>query len=570
MPQTKATAASRQANYAMESTRKMAAFLDSIQQQQEDGADSRAVFDSVKNGTYETSPPEAVDRLMGMFPAGHEHRVLDSITAGISEYTERHGVAPTADLVEAAVQQGMSARRGINSDGRVLDDVTASSSSEHSANLSLQSNRAIVAIMSAIAEAIPFAGYLPVDIGSNQAKLAILSHVSGSTYGDYATGAIMDGTSVGDVFASSQRQALINAAGGTMPALPAAFAFTATNLTGASAGFCDPAGTAVPVLRGRTVVYVAGIPVTTEARTTSGSATLSGTVVLSGTSYTITGTINPDNGVGAISAITPALPAGTEMTVQAFVDLEKSPALIPSMIVRADTWDLFANPWRIKTNATIDSSTQLRQELGLDAQSEALMALRTQVAMERHYQALAYVKSLGANISATHDFRFTSEHDFKSRAQMWVDFSSTMGVVDQRMAEITMDHGVTHLYVGKFVAAQMMGLPADIFTPSGIVARPGVYRVGRLFGKYEVYYSPKRVTEAADGSTSQIVAVGRSSQPGRCPVILGDAVAPTFMPLALNADFVSQSGMYARDFTQVNPHVPSALGCALINLTNLK
>jgi len=40
-----------------------------------------------------------------------------------------------------------------------------------------------VAILSAIAEAIPFASYLPVDIASNQAKLAILSDDMGSQHG---------------------------------------------------------------------------------------------------------------------------------------------------------------------------------------------------------------------------------------------------------------------------------------------------------------------------------------------------------------------------------------------------
>ena len=133
-----------------------------------------------------------------------------------------------------------------------------------------------------------------------------------------------------------------------------------------------------------------------------------------------------------------------------------------------------------------------------------------------------------------------------------------------------MDHGITHLYVPAFIAANMQGLPSDIFESSGIAARPGIYRVGRLFGKYEVYYSPKVASQATDMTTASIVAVGRSSQVARCPVVLGDAVSPTFLNLNMQSDLRAQAAMYARDFTAVNPHEPSALGCARINVTNLK
>ena len=67
---------------------------------------------------------------------------------------------------------------------------------------------------------------------------------------------------------------------------------------------------------------------------------------------------------------------------------------------------------------------------------------------------------------------------------------------------------------------------------------------------------------------SDIIAIGRSSQVARCPIVLGDAVAPTFLPLARQSDLVDQSAMYARDFTVVNPHQPSALGCAIITVLN--
>ena len=108
-----------------------------------------------------------------------------------------------------------------------------------------------------------------------------------------------------------------------------------------------------------------------------------------------------------------------------------------------------------------------------------------------------------------------------------------------------------------------------MFVPSGVAARAGVYRIGRLFGKYDCYYSPKVVSQATDRTTAKVLAVGRSTNVARCPIVLGDAVAPTFLDLNMNDDLKAQQALYSRDFTKVNPHQPSALGCALINITNL-
>ena len=110
-----------------------------------------------------------------------------------------------------------------------------------------------------------------------------------------------------------------------------------------------------------------------------------------------------------------------------------------------------------------------------------------------------------------------------------------------------------------------MGLSA--FEPSGISARPGIYRLGRLFKKYDVYYTPKLLNETE--SSAQILCIGRAPDVARNPIVLGEAVAPSVMPLGLNADLRQGAGFYARNFTCVNPHDPSAHGFALLNVTNL-
>lgn len=550
------------AQYSTQGARQVEAFLDAVIHPMIDAgtASGAQILDQVRNESGAQLPP-MLDQIMGLVPAGQDTKILDAVATGVRKFHAEHGVAPTADLVEAAIQQGRSALFGVSNDGRVLDSAT---SNAHDPG-SLQPNRAVVAILSAIAEAIPFASYLPVDIASNEGKLAILSHQAGSNYGDYSLGSIMDGVSVGDNYTSSSRMVRIEHGPGSGPYTSR---FSVRNLAG-DPGFCDPAADGVPVLRGRTIVYVNGKRAAMD--TLNGSAPnspISGSVRIDGVDHAISGHVTVASGAVSISA-TPDFPAGAQVTMQGFVDYETAPALIPSVIVRADTYSLFANPWRVMTGISIDAQTQIRNELGIDANSEALMAIRAQMAMERHYQALRFASDLGMNNQVAYNFDFAAQKGEKVRAQIWQDFQSVLGTADQRMANLTMDHGITHLYVGAYVAAQLQALPADLFVSSGITARPSIYRVGRLFGKYEVYYSPKVVTEAADYSSATMIAVGRSSQVARCPVVLGDAVSPTFLSLATQSDLRSQAAMYARDFTVVNPHEPSALGCARINVSNL-
>ncbi|MBC7621247.1 MAG: hypothetical protein H7293_20060 [Candidatus Saccharibacteria bacterium] len=550
--------------YSTLSTQDVASFLESTQSLIKSGQETRAVLDSVRaqveNGTG-TVMPKMLGELLGSMTEKDEVRVLDAVTEGVSAFHDSHGVMPTADVVEAAIQQGMSAFKGIDQRGNILDSAT---SNRHD-QISLQPNRAVVAILTAIAEAIPFASYLPVDIASNQSKLAIVSHLADSLYGDYVKGGLMDGIAAGDVYTSSQRMAKFDITG----TQPFNTKIAQTNLT-ATPGYCDPAGTGIPVLRGRTIIFVNGVPVGTDSASgAAANSPLSLTASIGVTSYAIAGFVTVATGVVQLTTVSPTFPVGTEVIAQGFVDYEAAPALIPNVIVRADVYDIFANPWRVKTGISIDAQGQIRNELGLDANSEALMAIRTQMAMERHYQSLRMAWNLGYNNQVSYDFQYSTQILQKTRSQIWQDFASVIANADQKMANDTMDHGITHLYVPAFVAAQMQSLPSELFVSSGIAARPGIYRVGRLFGKYEVYYSPKVVTQATNLTTATILAVGRSSQVARCPIVLGDAVSPTFLPLAMGSDLVAGSAMYARDFTVANPHLPSALGCARINITNL-
>lgn len=530
--------------------------------------DSAAADDFLTNATNQSTGikvPEKLQVTLDEVDDKTASAISRALLDGASIYERAHGLSVPPDVLNQAIHLAFattdSARRKM---GMRLD----SASSEHADNLSLQANRAVVAILATLTEAIPFAHYLPADISSNEAKLAIMTHQAGDTYGRYAAGALMDGGFSGDTYISSSREhkCEIVSDGEVDPAPTGAITgkITAVQDTDET---CDPAADEVKLLRGRAIVYVEGQVAAREVSSSgTGTSAVSGQVVIGSTTHQIGGTINPDTGAIALTA-SPAIPFGTNVVVESFIDYERAPELTPEIITAVETFPLWAKPWRVTTTQTIDSRTQMANELGLDPYSEGVLGIQSQFANERHYEVLRKAQRLAGLNTASFDFAWATQGDYKSRSDVWRDFNAILGAVSQAMALATMNHGVTHLYVGANVAAQMQGLPLDIWSPSGVMERPGIYRLGRLFGRYDVYYSPKVVTEGAD--SANILCVGRATDVTRNPFVLGDAVPPTVVPLATNADLKSGAGFYARNFTAVNPHGPSSLGCASIAVTNL-
>jgi len=547
-----------QREYFNAKTAEVSQFVDGFREQ----AAREGTFDSAAAASFRADSGVAVpEKLQAVLDeAGNEAgKIEKAIYDGINIYEAAHGVGVPADVVESAIHAAHCNTHDVRK--KIMLD---SATSLHHDQLSLQPNRAVVSILSIFAEAIPFAHYLPADIGSNQAKLAIMSHKAGSTFGAYAQNGLMDGINSGGVYISSTRSDSVTGDG------------TATTLAGkitavqTSDDECDINAGDLKLLRGRTQVFINGLPVAGEAPNASGSgnSAISGSVTLGSTTYTLSGFVNTDTGVTSLVS-SPALPNNTKATFIGFIDFEANPSLTPSIISAVDVYDLYAKAWRAKARHSIDSRYQMSNELGLDPYGESIITMQGQFSNERHYEALIRGRRIGAGNgnTATFDLAYAGRSTQLVRAQMWQDFSYPLAMVSQQMAIDTMAYGISHLYVGKRVAAQLLGLPSTIFQPSGIAPRAGIYRLGRLFGQYDVYFTPKGLNETT--TTAEVLCVGRAADVARNPIVLGDAVPPTVLPLAIGDDMSNGAAFYARNFTEVNPHLASAKGFALITITGM-
>jgi hypothetical protein len=221
------------------------------------------------------------------------------------------------------------------------------------------------------------------------------------------------------------------------------------------------------------------------------------------------------------------------------------------------------------TELTIDTQGQVRNEMNLDPASNSLFSLRTQITNEQHYHALQLGLMISANNRLVHDFNLAAQFAAKNVSEIFGDVEQTLFVLDQQMINDTLDHGITHIYVGEQLGGIIAGLPSTMFEKSGVPSRAGIYRIGRLFNKYEVYYTPKIVTGDKALGTATMLCVGRSNDVGRSPIVMGDSVAPTFIPLATNSDLIMKQAYYQRSFLQLNKHMASAKGFARVEFINL-
>jgi hypothetical protein len=483
-----------------------------------------------------------------------ETLVMKAVLDGVNAYTAEHGSEPTADMVLAAFHQAHSTTREYRRQIK-LDDVSATSG--HSDNTSMQPNRAVTAIMGAMSEAIPVANYLPFDIGSNEAKLIVVQHVAGSNAGTFKQNDSLDGLQSGNPYLSSSRTIKLDEDGECR--------FTSEMEDYET---CDQDAAAVPLLAGRTIIYVMGLPVAHEVSFGGATSQLGGSFRIGSTDYNVSGIVKPALGEVAVT-FTPALPANTIAHAEGFIDLELRPALTPLVAVQALKYSFFANPWRASTTVSIDSATQFANEVGISPETETALAIRNQFGNERHALVLRQAERLGLWNTGTYQFNWAAFGQQKTRGQIAQDIVAALYPLEQKMANMTMDHGITHLYVDEVMASTFLCCDATVFVPSGIAARPTIYRLGRLLGKYEVYVNPqaRKSTDSAD--VSKIVCVGRSTQAGRNPFVLGDAVAPVAVPIATGQDMNRNAGFYARNFTAVNKHAPSAMGCAILTVTGL-
>ena len=158
-----------------------------------------------------TTVATPLDDLYGKLGEGFHQDVFDSVIHGMSVYQREHGCDAPADIIQQALHNATTSQMALKDLKIRLD----SASESHMDSYSLQPNRAIVSIMAAFAETLPFAGYFPADIQSNEARSLILNNRAKTGWGGYTANGSVDGTSNGNPYVMPNRLVALTTANQT-------------------------------------------------------------------------------------------------------------------------------------------------------------------------------------------------------------------------------------------------------------------------------------------------------------------------------------------------------------------
>lgn len=542
-------------------------FLDAFSAEKKGGA----AFDDASS--VWTGAPDEVRELTDIMGADLDKAVQKTVYASgrallaaamdsaAKQFAKEHGRPMGGAVFDSAIRNALnSISKAHLQKAGVPVDATMDNVSSTASGGALIANRAVVAFYESAVDIIPFAGLIPMSDGM-KGQILVVQHEAASKAGAYQPNQSLDGILGGRPFMSAVRS--VKAEG---------------NLTTHTAKitYADGDSEGSPVLSSGLEVYVNGFPaggVPTDTPRGEAQAQISGSVVLPNGSggeqrHTVSGSLTAATGDVSLT-FNPALPSGATVFVNGILDYEhekmkdKRPMVqtsVRSYVFRAE----FASGI---SRLTPEARTQLAVEARLDAEAEGMQVLRQQHAAEKHRFALQSMYRVAENFKQTVNMNAPTRQDERDRVSMWKDVFFALTQADVEMLERTNAFGIGVLYVGAKGRAELSALPEEIFQRSGIPTRPGIYRLGRLFGQFEVYYAPQLLKETAN--SIEMLAIGRSDQVGLNPYVTGDVVGATFMRLGVDANLREGAGYFYAGAARVNPHQKAACGAALIAVTGL-
>lgn len=495
----------------------------------------------------------AVDSNVGM------SQIYSAVLDGAMDYQKQHGSLPDASIIAAALNQAET----------VLDDATTSAEGNslgHSTTAFVPM-APIVAIRTLIATSIPFAHQISADRQSGEGSVIIVSHQAATDTGMYKDGSSLNGLAGGFTYISPERTHKLTSGDNTT--------FTGkVTLTQTAFDECDQSGEVIPLYPNTAQVLVNGLIEATFAGT-GNKETASAIVELGGETYTLSATNDLSTGEFSVK-FDKALPENTDVTVIGYLNVESQAFKdrTPSVKVDGKKYPFKARNYRANVVVTPEAARQFADEIGIDPAFEGTFAIRNQFAQETLFGLLHNLGKIGSRYhNEQYDFAWATQGNEKTMATIAEDFIGKLEAMSKEMAKRNGSHGISHIYVGERLASGITSLGDRYFESSGLTARGGVYRLGRLKGlNADVYYTPKGIgNEKAEAKSERALLIGaNAANPAFNPVIIGEVSAPNVEPInPTSKDPEKGYWVTGRRIVTQNPVKQYASSVAVLNCINL-
>ncbi|EHK0700001.1 hypothetical protein ICL29_004007 [Salmonella enterica] len=347
-----------------------------------------------------------------------------------------------------------------------------------------------------------------IPVTRDQSDIYEIINVAGSSFGSYAAGDKLDMQSVGVYSQLRRRYVLVASADGSTKT----FTFK----------MADFEGQAVPIRKGRSNIYVNRI----KSSVDNGAGTLLHTFVNAvGQQITITGSLNYNSGVIDLS-FSNAPDEGTEIAIEAEINIEAAPELIPLINNEMAKYTLFPSQYVIAAEHTVQAAYEAQREFGIDLGSLQFRTLKDYLAHEQDMLRLRIMVWRTLHTDAF-DIALPNNQDFNVWATI---IKGKFQTVYRDIIERVKSSGSQGMFAGADAASFFKQLPPSFFQPAEDYSQtPYVHYIGTLWNNVKVFEVPVGVCEnmakeGIDFTAMDVLCYVRDENPGKAGFVTGDAV----------------------------------------------
>lgn len=264
--------------------------------------------------------------------------------------------------------------------------------------------------------------------------------------------------------------------------------------------------------------------------------------------------VDYDKGTIAVTFIE-APAAGTELTAQVEINIEKAPELIPVINQTMRSYSVSPSQYVIASEHTVMSASDASREFGLNMASIQFTAMRNWLSHEQDMMRLR-----------TMAFHCVRNYVFDIALPEAQQYESWVGLIRHQLSQMSTDMvnrtrkvGIRGGFAGGDAANFIKSLPPQYFTMDpDYVQTPHIQYIGLLFGIYRIYEVPNLVCDqlsetGCNFDRSDILFYGRGEQIGEAGLISGDAVPAIPYVHETNPSLVNRTTLWGSALNEMHP-----------------
>ncbi|HHQ6598055.1 TPA: Ig-like domain-containing protein [Serratia fonticola] len=273
-----------------------------------------------------------------------------------------------------------------------------------------------------------------------------------------------------------------------------------------------------------------------------------------GNSFTVTGNIDYTKGI-VVLKFDVAPPAGTHIAMQAELDVESDPDLIPVINQAMRKWTMKPSQYILAAEHTVQAMMDLQREFGLSLASMQFTSLTQWCS---HEQDMKRLRKLAFH--TVHNYTYDTAMPQSQQWEQWcLLFRGKVTSISTDMRDRTKKYGIRGGFAGGDAAGYIKSLPLSMFQPApNYVQTSYVHFIGMLFGTIRIYEVPKPIClqfdkEGYPFSINDILFYSRGENLSEAGIVAGDAVPAIPFTHPTTTALVNRQTLWGSAINEIHP-----------------